>query len=391
MSDNLKGKDRLAYTRKLFRDADSFRTPDRIPLYTHSSLWHFLDAGFTSDEACRSYDKMMKSQLEHIDKYDPDMIIKCNRNPFPIKDQFGASSAYLETKGGLNAINEAFLLPEDYEEIAKGNYHKVVWEHAVFRKFDQADQISPEEYARRSLTLREWDENMAKISDAVYARGVVEVTDTKYFCVLFFETLFNSFRGIKSMAMDLRRCPDQIDEACEYMDALTFDPIIEDFKTNDYPEGTGYVFDAFSNLLGHVILNRKQFERYMAKPYKKLLDVVEEKGLTWYNFSESSWKRFGDFFNQYKKGTVAMQVESDDIYDMRECFPNIALWGGLPVDVLGNGTPEECVDAAKKAVETLGQDGGFVLMPNKMLSYTYDCKPENLAAVSAYVHGRSAE
>ena len=83
-----------------------------------------------------------------------------------------------------------------------------------------------------------------------------------------------------------------------------------------------------------------------------------------------------------------MQVEMDDIYELRKLYPNIALWGGLPVDLLGNGTPEQCVDAAKKAINELGE--GFVLMPNKMLSYKYDCRPENLKAVSEYVHTYNA-
>lgn len=390
MSHSPQREERLAYTRKLIRDADSFQKPDRIPFYSHSSLWHFMDAGYTTDEACRSYDKMMQCQMEHIDKYAPDMIIKCNRNPFPIKDQFGASSAYLETETGLNAINEDFLTADDYDAIANGHYDKVMWEHGVFRKFPAAVTITPEEFAERSLVLKEWDEGMAAITDAIYDRGVLEITDSRYFCCLFFETLFNYLRGIKNLSLDLRRYPDRVEAACDYMDELQFGPIIEDFKNNDYPEGTGFAFDAFSNLLGHTILNQKQFERFMAKPYKRLLDVVEEKGLSWYNFSEASWKRFGEFFNQFKKGTCSMQVETDDIYEMRELYPNIALWGGLPVDLLGNGTPEQCVDEAKKAVDLLGQDGGFVLMPNKMLSYSYDCKPENLKAVSDYVHGLNA-
>lgn len=386
MTESLTGKQLVEQKRQRFRDADCFKPVDRVPFYAHNSLWQFLDAGFTTDVACRNYDMMKKGQLEFIDKYDPDMVIRCNRNPYPVKDVFGTSDAYQETASGMNAINEEFLLPEDYDEIAKGNFDKVVWEHGVFRKFPNADKFTPEEFAKKSLVLKEWDEGMAMITNAIYEKGVLEINESSYWTILFIENLFNVYRGIKALSMDLRRCPGKVQEACDYMDTLTMDYAIAGLKDDNFvPQ---YTFDAFSNLLAHTILNRKQFDSLMAKPYGRLLEVCEEKGRTWFNFSEATWKRFGDFFGQYKKGTVAMQVEMDDIYELRKLYPNIALWGGLPVDLLGNGTPEQCVDAAQKAINELGE--GFVLMPNKMLSYKYDCRPENLKAVSEYVHTYNA-
>ena len=53
--------------------------------------------------------------------------------------------------------------------------------------------------------------------------------------------------------------------------------------------------------------------------------------------------------------------------------------------LLGNGTPQECVDSAKKLIDEIGRDGGFILSQNKMLSYKEDCRRENLKAVSDFV------
>lgn len=64
----------------------------------------------------------------------------------------------------------------------------------------------------------------------------------------------------------------------------------------------------------------------------------------------------------------------------------MALFGGMPCTLLGKGTQEECVDYAKRLIDELGRDGGFILSQDKMVSFASDCKPENLKAVSQLVH-----
>ena len=55
----------------------------------------------------------------------------------------------------------------------------------------------------------------------------------------------------------------------------------------------------------------------------------------------------------------------------------------MKVELLGNGTPQECVDYAKKLIDELGD--GYIFSENKMLSFKNDCKRENLLAVREFV------
>lgn len=80
-----------------------------------------------------------------------------------------------------------------------------------------------------------------------------------------------------------------------------------------------------------------------------------------------------------------MMVESDDPYEIRKKYPNIAIYGGLDVNILGKGTKQECIDMAKRAIDELGCDGGLILAPNKMMAFPNDCNPENLKAVCEFV------
>lgn len=66
-------------------------------------------------------------------------------------------------------------------------------------------------------------------------------------------------------------------------------------------------------------------------------------------------------------------------------FKHVCLAGGMPSDLLQNGTPQECIERVKYLADTLGD--GFMLDQDKIISYRNDCKRENLQAVFDYVNG----
>lgn len=202
--------------------------------------------------------------------------------------------------------------------------------------------------------------------------------------MLFIDKLLSFYRGIKSLAIDLRRRPEKLYAVCDYMDDITLNYNID--QMNKLPVGhSPYAYDVFGNMMAHTLLNRKQFDRLYAKPYKRLFEACEKYKKTFISYSEGCFERFGDFFNQYRKGTVALMVEQDDIFDFRKKYPHIALWGGIMVDTLGHGTVEENIDMTKKVIDEVGCDSGLVLQPNKMLTFEYDCIPENLIAISNFI------
>ena len=58
----------------------------------------------------------------------------------------------------------------------------------------------------------------------------------------------------------------------------------------------------------------------------------------------------------------------------------------MTAELLGRGTPEQCVARTKELIDGLGGlEGGFVLSQDKMLTFKNDAKPENLKAVSEFV------
>ena len=96
------------------------------------------------------------------------------------------------------------------------------------------------------------------------------------------------------------------------------------------------------------------------------------------------------FFKDYPKGMICMHPEQDDVFELHEALPNCSIIGGMPVALLGNGKPEECVDRAKLCCDELGKDGGFILCQDKMVSFKNDATSENVKAVCDYMQNGRA-
>ena len=102
-------------------------------------------------------------------------------------------------------------------------------------------------------------------------------------------------------------------------------------------------------------------------------------------YIEDAIARFADYFSDVPKGSAIMHLEMDDIFEMRKLLPGMPLAGGMTTDLLGRGTPQECVEWAKVLCNELGS--GFIMSQNKMLSFRNDCRRENLLAVNDFVRG----
>ncbi len=388
MSESLTGNELFNYKIKLIRDAQGWKKPDRTPFNSNMFTWMFHEAGYTTAQATRDYDIIEKCMVRYVTKYKVDMINAGNsgfRNAFLVMDSLGSGSSYSDKESqNLNAVIEDVFTPDDYDAV-KENFQKAIWERALFRRYPAASAYSPEKFAEAVKTLYDLNEARARIDTRM--RDEFGIVCERSWLNFFpgYEYFFKYFRGIKGVAMDLRRCPEKLYEVSDAIDEVNVKNC-EDFLFRE-ADGINWnePYDVMIGMLGHTILNRKQFDRLWIPSTKKVLDCCEKHGKQVWFFSEGSWGRFGDFFNEYKKGTCNMMAEDDDPFEMRAKYPNLCLNGGLSVDMMGHGTPEECVEMAKKAINELGCDGGLILAPNKMVSYAYDMKAENLKAVGDFV------
>lgn len=378
-----------AFRMKAIRDAIAWKKPAKTPLFSNVYNWAFLDAGYSLAEAAGDYRKLMECQRHFLDQYQVDLVSGPGlRNPVRVTEALGKNNLYVLADGdgdSLNVLAKDLIQAEDYDEIIRGNFQKVLWERCLSVKYPGVGEMSAEQIAlavREMVDYNTVSEELRRMMREEY--GVLQFTN-QFFLTTFFEQLFSKYRPIKSIALDIRRRPNKVEEACEVMTRPLLEKALSLIKNGTEGPDYNYTSELFSTITGHTILNNKDFEKYYMKYWGPALEACEETGKCMMFFSEGDWGRLGDYFNEYKKGTVAMMVETEDIYQIRKAYPNICLIGGLDVDVMGQKSPQECIDMAKRAIDELGTDGGLILQPNKMVTYKNDMKSENLRAVADFV------
>ncbi len=380
-------REKYQYRIKLYRDAQSWKKPDRIPFCANMFNWMYIDQGVSYMETVRDYDKNHQVIENFVQTYNVDQVNVMNcvhRNPFIVSDALGGSSGYTDNSEALNVLDRCIVNDDEFDQL-NHNFPEFSWT-LFFRRFPKAKDMTPQEIVHAMKLLNEFYADKAQTSMMLREKyGVVAEVDYYYFMCAF-EDLFQLYRGMKNSSIDLRRHKAQVEE---YVDQTTenykaaFDAW---FESTPYGPNMEENCDISTGILAHTVLNRKQFDRLYAPLMEYIFSKAAEKGKQVLVYAEGSWDRFGDFFNQFPKGTVCMMVEQDNIFELRAKYPNISLMGGIDSTLLGLGTPDQCVAQAKKVIDELGKDGGLILQPNKMLSFPNDCSRENLKAVCDFVN-----
>ncbi len=377
----------MQYRTKLFRDAAAFNKPDRIPHLSFFVTWKILDGGYTLTEGLRNYDIMTKCIREHQEKYNFDAIFELGvRNIVRLVDHLGGGT-YIVTDDAIEYKDNALVNLDELDAYI-ANPTKFIWEEGMKKKYPKWADGTIE----AADIQKTFDEQKAFM---MYFQGVLKMLPTEYGIPTFtaasvpcypgVDFLFNSILGIKNLSLAMRRMPEKVDAAVAASNTLFQKAGLAALAQRQGPDPNA-CFDYDIALLVHTILNRKQFDRWLWPDLKPQLDLLNEKNMTVRLFMEGSSKPFWDYLADYKKGIITMHPEADDVFEMRKALPNCAILGGMPVELLGRGTPEQCVERAKAVVDGLGGlDGGFILSQDKMVTYRQDAKPENVKAVSDFI------
>ncbi|KLU60727.1 uroporphyrinogen decarboxylase (URO-D) [Peptococcaceae bacterium CEB3] len=383
----MSGQSLLQERIQLFNDAVRMKKTHRIPQVSNFWTWKILDSEYKLSEALFDYNKMEKVMCDFHERYQFDGYLDLGtRNPVKVTSALGGNQYLVDDeKEVLNIHDQVFMEAEEYPELAQ-NPVKFLWTKILPRKYKKMTEAGALESFKNTtnemLAFAEYNTKITKkFTDEyqvpemlnIYGGGVILHP---------FEMLFNFLRGIKGLSIDIRKSKETLMEAMDAMYEMFVKPSVLALEGKT-PETAA--FDMYSALLAHSILSTKQFGEIYWPILKKVIDKLVETNKTMYIFSESTMMRFCEFFQEVPKGHLVIHTELDDIFELRKKLPNVCLAGGMPADLLGKADVKTCVDYAKKLLDELGRDGGFIFSQNKMMSFRYDCKRENLLAVSDFV------
>ena len=387
MSSKKEAKALAAERAKLFRDQSAFVPTSRIPHFASAVTWKIFDAGHTIDEAITNHEVMEKCVRHFLDTYYVDGLIDTGiRNQFEVMKAFGSDGYYYYTPEVVGVHDHHYCKVDELMEYLDDPV-KYAWTKILPQKYG-------DEWANKSMdtwkkTFKEYLSytmfviHMAGVSGS-YGIPVTAPNNPSKGAIDFgMEVLMANLLGMKELSLALRRSADKIEEFVKEFDRQHIDPVVEKALASDGPNPK-YAWDASTMMLVHNILSPPQFERFYLPSLKKLYDAYESKDQHVRVFTEGKILGFKDYFKDYKKGTLTFHVEQDDPYEFRKELSNVAFMGGLSTVLLSEGSPDECINTAKKLCDELG-GGGLIISENKMMSYRNDCNSDNYLALCNFL------
>lgn len=195
-----------------------------------------------------------------------------------------------------------------------------------------------------------------------------------------FDFVADLLRGFTGISMDIRRDPGRLQAAVEATAPLMYrlGKIL-----NPNP---GTIPSIFIPLHMPSYMRTKDFEKLYWPTFKKLVCDLVEDGYTLQIFFEKNWTRYYEFLQELPRGVIAY-FEEDDLGVAKEKIGDtLCLMGNYPITMLRLNTKQECIDKAKEILDKAAPGGGYMFCMDKSILTLSDAKPENLIAVSEFVH-----
>ena len=362
----------------LFDDCIAFRKPERIPTISNVYTWKILDSGYKLSEAMLDFDIMEEIVCGFHERYQFDSYLDLGtRNMLKHTREMGEAFYVIDDEDeAVNFFDHVLMEEDEYGEFTEDP--KAFYWKMFLRKYPNATKEQVVKTIGHFLEFSSFGNKMRdKFIESYSCPGVFSIMGV---ALNPFENVFQTYRGIKEISLDMRMRGNELKELLDMLYETELEPRM---KGGLQSQEDFYICDMYTAMLGHSIMSLKQFEEYYWPYLKKTLDATVAAGKTIYIYTESNILRFAEYFQDIPKGTVVLHPELDDLFELREKLPNVCLVGGMKTELLGYGTREECVDYAKRLIDGLGE--GFIMSQDKMISFRNDATRENLLAVNEFV------
>jgi hypothetical protein len=166
-----------------------------------------------------------------------------------------------------------------------------------------------------------------------------------------FDFLADQLRGFKAITMDVRRCPAKVKAAVEAITPL----MIKMAKPAVMRPG----LITFIPLHLAPYINQKAFDELYWPTFEKTIVDLEKIGIACSLFVEQDWTRYCEYLERLPKSTI-MYMEDGDPKRFTETVGKDHAFGGFfdPTITLAR-SKEECIDAAKRLLDTCMKSGHF--------------------------------
>lgn len=371
------------------KDAIQLREPDRVPVTVLPSMFPYLNAGMTVEEAMYDYDKCTSAFKKFILELKPDMNIgasapgpgkfyeildyklyswpghgvapehcyQCNEAEYMTADEYDLfmmdPSFYFRN----------FYLPRVFG--ALGGFSMLAPYTSILEMYGVAFNFIPFALPPVQATFQKLFEAGAEALKWAMATGAAdgELTTLGFPSILGgftkapFDVLGDTLRGTKGIMLDIYRQPDKLLAA---MDKLV--PIMIAMGVGAAQQtGKPLIFiplhkgaDGF--------LSDAQFKKFYWPTLKQVMLGLIENGCIPFPALEGHWGSRLEVIQDIPRAKTAWMVDQSDMAEVKKTLgQNACLIGNVPSSLLKLGTVQEVKDYVKKIIDIAAPGGGFIL------------------------------
>lgn len=178
-------------------------------------------------------------------------------------------------------------------------------------------------------------------------------------------------RGSRGMMLDMYRQPEKLIELNEKLLPITIDTALALAEMSGNPR----VFMSV-NRGADGLMSLEQFEKFYWPGFRKVVHAVVEAGLTPVMHFQGNFDTRLEYFTEFPKGKTIGLFDRSNLFLAKEILgETMCITGNMPITLLRAGSPDEIKAYAKKLIDVVGKDGGFIMSSNTVLD---DADPDRV-------------
>jgi len=398
-----------AYKASITRIKDAVqlkKTPDRVPVALLPSMFPFINAGMTVQEAMYDYDKAVAAFRKFILEFKPDLHIgAAQAGPgkfYEILDYklYSWPGHGVAPEHSYQCNEREYMKPEEYDLLITDPsfYFRNFYLPRVFGALEGFTMLPPLTgileiygvafnfipYALPPVqnTFKALFEAGAEALKWAMAIGGsnAELSSLGFpnilggFTKAPFDTIGDTLRGTRGIMVDMYRQPEKLLKAMEALVPIMIGMGIGSAQQTGNPQ----IFiplhkgaDGF--------LSDDQFKTFYWPTLKAVIEGLIEGGCIPFPALEGHWDSRLEVIQDVPKGKTMWMVDQSDMAKVKETLgKNACLMGNVPSSLLQLATPDEVKTYCRNLIDTAGKDGGFIMMNGAFFD---EAKPENIKAM----------
>jgi hypothetical protein len=382
------------------------KTPDSVPVALLPSMFPFINAGMTIQEAMYDYDKTVAAFKKFILEFKPDMHIgAAQAGPgkfYEILDYklYSWPGHGVAPEHSYQCHEAEYMKAEEYDLLITDPsfYFRNFYLPRVFGALQGFQMLAPltgilEIYGvafsfipyalppvqgtykalfEAGAEALKWAMAIGGLNGELASLGFPNILGG--FTKAPFDTIGDTLRGTKGIIMDMYRQPDKLLKAMEALVPIMIGMGIGAAQQTGNPQ----IFiplhkgaDGF--------LSDEQFKKFYWPTLKQVIVGLIEGGCIPFPALEGHWGSRLKIIQNIPKGKTMWMVDQTDMAKVKETLGKKAcLIGNVPSSMLRLATPDEVKAYCKKLIDTAGKGGGFIMSNGAFFD---EAKPENVKAM----------